>query len=480
MRMKSLLIRITVLLLIVLAVPLRAQEATFDPSAYEENLRLLTNELFNSADLGGPTTTMLINIAESGDALYIAPLLDLAFFFRTPNLRPLYEVIMAGIAEMSNQDFGADWQTYFEWASENDIPLPPRYDRFKGELYSTLIDPNFTRFFSDVQATAEINLLEAIWGGVRVDGIPSLVNARQITPEEATLEGLSYSAFCRDGDCSYPAEDEYVFGVSINGDNRAYPLRLLNWHEMFNDVIGGQPLYDAPGGEIVCQFRAPTPFRAVAYEDEAWVKIFGQSAGCPAEGWLDNPTELDWQEADTWRALPDAERTLSEEEGVIGSIPGKPVMLAYCTLCGSGILYNPTLSNVEIDGETVANLPLEFGSTGMLMRSNKLMYDRTTHTVWNAITGQPAFGQLVGQNIELERLPVVVTDWKTWLDEHPDTSVLSLNTGFQRDYSNGGAYAEYFNDPNFIMFPVWQQNTAAQEGVHFRIVAKNQAAVHKS
>jgi hypothetical protein len=138
-------------------------------------------------------------------------------------------------------------------------------------------------------------------------------------------------------------------------------------------------------------------------------------------------------------------------------------MLSYCTLCGSGILYNPTLHDVVVDGEEVDEITLEFGSTGLLMRSNKLMYDRATNTVWNAMLGTPAWGELAGQNVELERLPVVVSDWATWLEDHPDTSVLSLNTGYDRLYRNGGVYADYFNDPDFIMFPAWQQDTSEQE-----------------
>ena len=33
-----------------------------------------------------------------------------------------------------------------------------------------------------------------------------------------------------------------VFGISINGEHRAYPLRILNPHEMANDVLGGEPI----------------------------------------------------------------------------------------------------------------------------------------------------------------------------------------------------------------------------------------------
>jgi hypothetical protein len=406
---------------------------------------------------------MLDEIAASGDTLYIAPLIDLGFFVRGRS-SPLFETLQT----LSEQPFEADWQRYFEWASASDIALPERYDEWKGTLFSRLIDPQFARFWDNVQPTAQVNLLEPLWGGVQVDGIPSLVNARQISPEEALAEGEAFPQFCRAGDCRYPAPDEFVFGVSIDGDNRAYPLRLLNWHEMFNDVIGRAPLYDAPNGQVICYFRAPTPFAAVARQGNDWVQIVGESAGCPAGGWLDNPENLNWPEIDGWdeasMSLPDlavnGTAMLEEEAGVAGSVAGKPVMLAYCTLCGSGILYDPAIPDLIVNGESQGETVLEFGSTGMLMRSNKLMYDRNTDTVWNAMTGEPAFGPLADSGIRLKMLSVVVIDWATWLEEHPDTSVLSLQTGYRRNYINGAAYSDYFNDPTFLMFPVWQQDTS--------------------
>ena len=142
-------------------------------------------------------------------------------------------------------------------------------------------------------------------------------------------------------------------------------------------------------------------------------------------------------------------------------------MLAYCTLCGAGVLYDvtiPDLAYTDLDGETVqlGDTVLEFGSSGLLMRSNKLMYDRNTDTVWNAITGTPAFGPLATSGLVLDVLPVVVTDWASWLEQHPDSSVLSLNTGFRRNYTNGAAYSDYFNSSD-LMFPSWQQDTAMIE-----------------
>ena len=151
-----------------------------------------------------------------------------------------------------------------------------------------------------------------------------------------------------------------MFGVRINGDARAYPLRILDWHEMFNDVVGGVP-----------------------------------------------------------------------------------VALAYCTLCGSGILYETKLPGRQ---------RFVFGSSGLLYRSNKLMYDRRTNSLWNQFTGRPVVGALTGSGIELVALPVTITSWKRWLERHPDTKVLSLQTGYNRDYRPGRPYGEYFASPD-LMFP---------------------------
>jgi hypothetical protein len=100
---------------------------------------------------------------------------------------------------------------------------------------------------------------------------------------------------------------------------------------------------------------------------------------------------------------------------------------------------------------------LTFGSSGFLYRSNKLMYDRHTDTLWHQLWGTPAFGPLVGSGIKLERLPVTLTTWEAWYAEHPDTKVMDFNTGFVRDYHVGAAYADYFASPD-TMFPVWRRS----------------------
>ncbi len=63
-------------------------------------------------------------------------------------------------------------------------------------------------------------------GGPEKDGIPSLINPEFITADEAT--------FLEDSD--------KVIGVSVRGKSKAYPIKILNWHEAVNDTLGGKPI----------------------------------------------------------------------------------------------------------------------------------------------------------------------------------------------------------------------------------------------
>jgi hypothetical protein len=99
-----------------------------------------------------------------------------------------------------------------------------------------------------------------------------------------------------------------------------------------------------------------------------------------------------------------------------------------------------------------------FGSSGFLYRSNKLMYDRGTKSLWHSLTGEPVVGTLAHSGIRLTVLPVVVSTWGQWKSDHPETKVLSLDTGHRREYVPGAAYGGYFASPD-TMFPVWRRST---------------------
>ncbi|MBT4771220.1 MAG: DUF3179 domain-containing protein [Rhodospirillaceae bacterium] len=267
--------------------------------------------------------------------------------------------IVDALKILTGEDHGNRWNDWMLWQEARPDIIPfEGFDEYKSWVYSH-IDPNLGAFlYAGIPHT--IRLEEISWGGVIKDGIPALVNPKLVPPAEA----------------DYITPDELVFGVEINGDTRAYPLRMLDWHEMFNDVIGGVP-----------------------------------------------------------------------------------VALAYCTLCGSGILFETDVAGRDA--------PFEFGSSGFLYRSNKLMFDRETDTLWNQFTGKPVAGKLVGSDIALKVRPVAITSWAKWYARHPDTTVLSLDTGFDRDYTPGKPYAPYFDSPD-LMFPARVNDTrlAAKDYVY--------------
>ena len=67
---------------------------------------------------------------------------------------------------------------------------------------------------------------EILSGGPPRDGIPALTNPKYVTSSEA----------------DFMSDDEDVLGLEMGGEARAYPLRVLSWHELVNDAIGGEPV----------------------------------------------------------------------------------------------------------------------------------------------------------------------------------------------------------------------------------------------
>ena len=102
---------------------------------------------------------------------------------------------------------------------------------------------------------------------------------------------------------------------------------------------------------------------------------------------------------------------------------------------------------------------LEFGTSGLLYQSNKLMYDRNTNTLWHQFLGVPVVGPLVDSGIKLELLPVLLTTWDEWRAAHPDTTVLDVNTGiyapdhYRSEEDPKSTYYEYRRRSDTI-FPV--------------------------
>ena len=73
--------------------------------------------------------------------------------------------------------------------------------------------------------------------------------------------------------------------------------------------------------------------------------------------------------------------------------------------------------------------------------------------MWSTLKGEPVAGPLMGKNIKLKRRYLVTSTWGEWKKRHPDTTVLSLDTGHRRDYGEGVAYKDYFGTDK-LMFTV--------------------------
>ena len=284
-----------------------------------------------------------LRVEEGWEEGLVAPLLEVLRFSRDASLNIAVLDLIGG---RTGKSHGADIEAWYGWVWNREIDAWADYARFKSELHRR-VDPIFAGYF-DADRQTEIRLDEVLWGGVVQDGIPPLRNPSMITAAEA----------------DYLEDSNVVFGLAVAGDVRAYPKRILAWHEMFVDTVGGVPV-----------------------------------AG------------------------------------------------VYCTLCGSMVLYETTHNGV----------PYDLGTSGFLFRSNKLMYDRETQSLWNTLWGRPVIGPLVGRGIQLPLRSVLTTTWGEWRRRHPETRVLSLDTGFVRDYTEGAAYREYFATDR-LMFTVPKQD----------------------
>jgi hypothetical protein len=135
-------------------------------------------------------------------------------------------------------------------------------------------------------------------------------------------------------------------------------------------------------------------------------------------------------------------------------VGGQPLTLSYCTLCGSGVLFGTAAP----EGGTYT-----FGTSGLLYRSNKLMFDRQTWSLWSNLTGEPVVGRLAHSNIRLPILPLTLTTWKEWRTRHPTTSVMALDPALGRRYGFEYVPGAANRRRAGVAFPVWRRSDLLEE-----------------
>ncbi|NRB81015.1 MAG: DUF3179 domain-containing protein [Saccharospirillaceae bacterium] len=159
-------------------------------------------------------------------------------------------------------------------------------------------------------------------GGPQKDGIPSIDHPKFIPVTQSELK-----------------DDDYVVGIVYRGIAKAYPIGILNWHEVVNDTF--------------------------------------------------------------------------DQEGIV---------VSYCPLCGTAVAFKSSIT-----GDT-----LEFGVSGLLYESDVLLYDRQTLSLWSQILGSAVTGAY--KNTAFESIPINHTSFGQWKKSHPDSLILSTDTGFKRNY----------------------------------------------
>jgi len=127
-------------------------------------------------------------------------------------------------------------------------------------------------------------------------------------------------------------------------------------------------------------------------------------------------------------------------EIVNDELSGVPVLVTFCPLCYSAIVFDR-----HIDGDVH-----EFGVSGFLRHSDMIMFDRTTESLWQQFSGDALVGDYTGK--ELTILPSQLISFKQFREAYPDAEVLSKNTGYRRNYGDN-PYAGYddINNSPFLM-----------------------------
>ncbi|MDA1003509.1 MAG: DUF3179 domain-containing (seleno)protein, partial [Chloroflexi bacterium] len=275
----------------------------------------------------GPDTVSAIEtMALSGDARLIAPLVDMLALDVGWG-----RYAREGLERLTGEA-RTDAHAWYAWLAEEHPPLPVEYATWKGRLLS-LIDRRFAEILSERLGDA-IPADELIWSGVPVNGLPPLNSP-------ATVHRVE-QRYLDDGDI--------VFGLYLEDEPRAYPERILGWHELVQEEVDG-----------------------------------------------------------------------------------RDIVIAYCGPCGSAAAY----SAIASDGRTYS-----FGTSGLVYRSRRLLFDERTFSLWDPVSGVAIAGPLASAGVRLEPLPLLRTTWSDWSTRRPGTQVLALDTGTLRDYGEGVAIRE--------------------------------------
>jgi hypothetical protein len=118
---------------------------------------------------------------------------------------------------------------------------------------------------------------------------------------------------------------------------------------------------------------------------------------------------------------------------------GRPLLVSYCPLCGSALVFDRRVDGGE----------RRFGVSGLLYRSDLLMFDRESDSLWSQISAHAITGPARSRRLAI--VPSRLLPWGDWKRAHPETTVLSRGTGHRFAYGEN-PYPGYASSET-VLFP---------------------------
>lgn len=229
-----------------------------------------------------------------------------------------------------------------------------------------------------------------------------------------------------------PAPPDYlrfkraIFTTAVPGWDRIFVEGDIDWRQV---SWGGVLIDDRAFG------RTDRPCNCIPAADNPEVSTAAEAT------WLDDDAIVFGIAVNgQYRAYP--RRIMEVREMVNDTLGGRDLAIPYCTLCGSAQAY-------FTDGLPAGVRRPILRTSGLLIRSNKVMYDVRTYSVFDTFLGRALTGPLGKRGLQLEQVSVITTDWGSWRTAHPETTVLveELALGRDFDFRNG-------RDADGPIFPV--------------------------
>jgi hypothetical protein len=217
-----------------------------------------------------------------------------------------------------------------------------------------------------------------------------------------------------------------IFTNIVPGWDKIFVKGDIDWrHVSWGGVLIDDRAYDTTDELCNCIPAADNPEVSNA-EDAKWLKDSDIVFGVEVNG--------------EYRAYP--RQIMEVREMVNDTLGGRDLGIPYCTLCGAAQAYFTDELKAGVERPILR-------TSGLLIRSNKVMYDLNTYSVFDTFLGHAVTGPLAKKKVKLKQASVITTNWGAWKKEHPETTVLLERYALGRnpDFRNG-------RDANGPIFPV--------------------------